>query len=156
MTPVEACDLMEFWEVEAWPLTRDRVHQLAVEWLGWTIEIENGTSYLMNTVSGFTVPDVMTISTKSDLSYLRLDVADRIREVTPGSRRFLGDAFALMVREAEARWGVPTMRDFEETTSAHWVTASGGRISFNLTYRSLRAMFETPQGFKLDRKAGYR
>lgn len=156
MTPVEACDLMDFWEIASWPLTRDQVQQLAVEWLGWTIEVENGVSYLMNTESGFTTPDVMTIGSKGDLSYLRFDVADKIREVTSASRRFLGDAFTLVVREGEARWGTPVLRDFERSTSATWDTASGGRISFSLALKSLGAMFETPQGVELDRKAGDR
>src|SRR5688500_18680779 len=122
MTPVEACDLMDFWEAAPWPLTRTQVQKLAVERLGWTTEIEDGTPYLMHPLSGFTSADVMTIGSKGDLSYLKLDVSDTIREVTRESRRFLGDAFALMVREAEARWGAPAMRDFEGTTSATWDT----------------------------------
>ena len=156
MVPAEACDLMDFWEAASWPLTRDEVQQQAVEWLGWTIEVENGTSYLMNRESGFTVPDVMTIGSRGDLSYVKFHVADTIREVTPASRAFLGDAFTLVVREGETRWGAPVMRDFEGTTSATWDTASGGRISFSLGQRGLSAMFETPQGVELDRKVGHR
>lgn len=52
MTPVEVCDLMDFWEAAPWPLTCDQAQQLAVDGLGWTIELEDGISYLMNTVSG--------------------------------------------------------------------------------------------------------
>lgn len=155
MTADEACDLVDFWEVAPWPLTRDQVQQLAVEWLGWTIEIDDGVPCLMNTVSGFTVPDVSTIGARGDLSCLGFGLADTIREVTPESRRFLGDAFALAVREGEVRWGAPAMRDFEGTSSATWDTASAGRISFSLNQRSLRAMFRTPQGVELDRKAGH-
>lgn len=155
MTAAEACDLVEFWEIAPWPLTRDQVQQLAVEWLGWTIEIDDGVPYLMNTVSAFTVPDVSTIGSRGDLSYLGFDLADTIREVTPESRRFLGDAFALAVREGESRWGAPAMRDFKGTSSASWDTASGGRISFSLALRGLGAMFQTPQGVELDRRAGY-
>lgn len=156
MAPAEACDLMDFWEAASWPLTRDEVQQQAVEWFGWTVEVENGTPYLMNRDSGFTVPDVMTIGSRGDLSYLKFHVADTIREVTPASRAFLGDAFTLIVREGGVRWGAPVMRDFERTTSASWNTASGGRISFNLRQKSASAMFETPQGVELDRKAGPR
>ncbi|GHH42951.1 DUF6301 family protein [Lentzea cavernae] len=156
MTPVEACDLMAFWEAAPWPLTRDQVQQRAVERLGWTIEIEDGVSYLMNSVSGFTAQDVSTIGSRGDLSYLHLDLADKIREVTAESRRFLGDAFTLNVREAEGRWGVPAMRDAESATSATWNTPSGGRISFSLAPKSLVATFETPQGVELDRRAGHR
>lgn len=153
MTPVEACDLVEFWESEPWPLTRDQVQQRAVEWFGWTIEVEKGVSYLMNTVSGFTVADVSTIGSRGDLSYIKLNVADTIREVSVESRRFLGDTFALMVREAETRWGTPSMRDFEGTSSATWDTASGARISFNHALKSLSARFDTPQGVELDRRS---
>jgi hypothetical protein len=156
MTADEACDLVDFWESEPWPLTRDEVQQRAVEWFGWTIEVENGTSYLMNTVSGFTVPDVTTIGSRGDLSCVELDVADTIREVTRESRRFLGDAFALVVREGEKRWGAPGMRDSERASSATWDTASGAEISFSLSRRGLRAVFRTPQGVELDRKAGDR
>ncbi|MET9229927.1 DUF6301 family protein [Lentzea sp. NPDC003310] len=156
MTPVEACDLLEFWEDAPWPLTRDQAQQRAFDGLGWTIEVEDGVPHLMNTVSGFTVPDVSTIGSRGDLSYLRFDVADLIREITPASRRFLGDAFALLVREAETRWGTPALRDFAESSSATWDTASGARISFTLGKRGLRAMFETPQGVELDRRAGER
>ncbi|EWC61082.1 hypothetical protein UO65_3653 [Actinokineospora spheciospongiae] len=156
MAPAEVCDLVDFWDAAPWPLTRDQVQQRAVERFGWTTEVEDGTSYLMNTVSGFTVPDVSTIGSKGDLSYLKLNVADTIREVTPGSRRFLGDAFALAVREGEGRWGVPTLRDGEGTTSADWDTASGGRISFNLTARSLSAVFHTPQDVEGFERADHR
>ncbi|USX53660.1 DUF6301 family protein [Lentzea sp. HUAS12] len=75
MAPAEACDLMDFWEAASWPLTRDEVQQQAVEWFGWTVEVQNGTPYLMNRDSGFTVPDVMTIGSRGDLSYLKFHVA---------------------------------------------------------------------------------
>jgi uncharacterized protein DUF6301 len=155
MTPVEACDLMEFWEETPWPLTRDQTQQRAVLGLGWTIETEDGVSYLMNTESGFTIPDVSAIGGKGDLSYLAFRLADTIREVTPASRSFLGDAFALLVREAETRWGAPVLRDSERTTSATWNTASGGRTAFNLAQKGLSARYETPQGVELDRRAGH-
>ncbi|WP_394618643.1 DUF6301 family protein [Lentzea sp. JNUCC 0626] len=156
MTPVEACDLMDIWDAEPWPLTRDQVQQRAVEWFGWTIEIDNGVSYLMNTVSGFTIPDVSTIGSRRNLSYLGLNFADTIREVTRESRGFLGDAYTLIVREGESRWGTPALSDREGTSSAVWDTASGARISFTLALKGLRGRFETPQGVELDRKAGRR
>ena len=156
MAADEVCDLVDFWDTAPWPLTRDQVQQRAVERFGWTVETEDGVPYLMNTVSGFTVPDVMTIGAKGDLSYLKLNVADTIREVTPGSRRFLGDAFARMVREAEVRWGAPAMRDGEAATSAGWDTASGGRISFTLAPMSLNAMFRTPQDVERFERADHR
>ncbi|MGI5498956.1 DUF6301 family protein [Lentzea sp. CA-135723] len=156
MTPTEACDLVDFWVAAPWPLTRDQVLRLAVDRFGWTIEVDDGVPYLMNAVSGFTTPDVSAIGSRGDLSYLGLHVADTIREVTSGSRRFLGDAFALMVREGESRWGVPVMSDREGASCAGWNTASGGKISFSLAPKSLRARVDTPQGVALDRRAGRR
>ena len=156
MTPDEACDLMDFWDAEPWPLTRDQVQQRAVEWFGWTVEVDDGVSYLMNTVSGFTIPDVSTIGSRGDLSYVALHVADTIREVTRESRSFLGDAFTLVVREGESRWGAPVLNDRERSHAALWDTASGAQISFTLSQKGLRAMFKTPQGVELDRKADHR
>lgn len=155
MTPVEVCDLMEFWNGATWPLTREEVQRLATERFGWTIEVEDDVPYLMNTVSGFTIPDVSTIGSEGALSYLSLRVSDVIREVTAESTAFLGDNFALMVREGEARWGRPTMGSVKETSSASWDTPTGARIIFSMAPKSLSAMFLTPQGAELDRKSGY-
>jgi hypothetical protein len=154
MTPVEVCDFMEFWDAAAWPLTRDEVQKLAVERFGWTIEVEDDVPYLMNTVSGFTIPDVSTIGSEGALSHLSLRVSDVIRQVTPESTEFLGDNFALMVREGEARWGRATMGTVAETTSASWDSPTGSRIVFSLAPKSISAMFLTPQGVELDRKSG--
>lgn len=127
MTAADACDLLDFWEAARWPLTRDQVEQLAVEWLGWTIEIDDGVPHLMNTVSGFTIPDVSTIGAKGGLSYLGFGLADTIREVTPESRRFLGDAFALAVRGGEVRWGAPAVRAVRRRARSSPRGSTGGR-----------------------------
>ncbi|PCE16292.1 hypothetical protein AUC47_00080 [Microbacterium sp. SZ1] len=153
MTPSEACDLMDFWAAAPWPLTRDEVLRLAVDRFGWTIEEEDGTAYLMNTVSNFTIPDVSTIG-EDPLSYLTLRISDVIREVTPESTAFLGDAFTLAVREGERRWGTASLRDVKGTTIASWTTDSGGQISFSSAPKSLAARFETPQGVALDQRLG--
>ncbi|ASN21629.1 DUF6301 family protein [Arthrobacter sp. YN] len=155
MTPAEVCDLMDFWAAADWPLTKDEVQRLAVERFDWSIEVEDGTPYLMNHVSGFTIPDVSTIGARKHLHYLRLDTSDELKQVTPEFTAFLGDNFTLMVREGEGRWGKPTMRNFEGTDSAEWDRPSGGRIVFNLSSHVLSAMFQTPQGVELDRKLGY-
>lgn len=154
MTPSELCDLADFWATQPWPLSRDQVHRTAVEHLGWTTEVDDGTSYLVNTVSALTVPDVSTIGSRGDLSHLSLRVSDVIRPVTPESTAFLGDTFALMVRAREAGWGAPTMRRRDDSTSAAWDLASGARVSFTCTARGLSLMFQTPQGVELDRGAG--
>ena len=154
MSPAEVCDLMDFWAAADWPLCEDEVQSLAVERFGWTIEVEDGVSYLMNTVSGFTIPDVSTIGSKGPLSYINLRLSDVIRRITPESTEFLGDNFALMVREGQQRWGNPTMRKPDGAESASWNLHSGARITLNCNPKSLSAMFQTPQGVELDRKLG--
>lgn len=155
MPAQEICDLLDFWDAAPWPLPRDEVQRLAVERFGWTIEVDDGTPYLMNTVSGFTIPDVSTIGAGSDLHYLSLRIADVIREVTPASEAFLGDGFARAVREGARRWGAPTLRSRVRGTSAEWRRPSGAEIFVNARPKGLSAMFKTPQGAALDRKAGY-
>ena len=154
MTPTEACDLVGFWADAPWPLTRDEVIALGAERFGWSIEVDRGVSYLMNTVAGFTIPDVSTIG-EDPLSYLTLRISDVIRDVTPASTSFLGDAFTLVVREAERRWGPASMRDVKDSRIASWHTASGGRISFSSAPKSLAARFETPQGVALEQRLGH-
>ncbi|WP_314325722.1 DUF6301 family protein [Paenarthrobacter ilicis] len=155
MPPAEVCDLMGFWDAAEWPLTQDEVQRLAVERFGWSIEVEDGTPYLMNHVSGFTIPDVSTIGSKGDLSYISLRISDVIRQITPESTGFLGDNFALVVRVGQQRWGSPHIRKFEGGESASWLQPSGARITVNLYPKSLSAMFHTPQGVELDRNSGY-
>ncbi|MEJ1114216.1 DUF6301 family protein [Paenarthrobacter sp. CCNWLY172] len=154
MSPAEVCDLMDFWAAADWPLSEDEVQSLAVERFGWTIEVEDGVSYLMNTVSGFTIPDVSTIGSKGPLSYINLRVSDVIRRITPESTEFLADNFAFMVREGQQRWGKPTMRKPDGADSASWNLPTGARIILNCNPKSLSAMFQTPQGVEIDRKLG--
>ncbi|WP_185751188.1 DUF6301 family protein [Arthrobacter sp. 31Y] len=155
MPPAEVCDLMDFWAAVAWPLTHEEVQRLAVERFGWSIEVEDGTRYLMNHVSGFTIPDVSTIGSKGDLSYITLRISDVIRQITPESTEFLGDNFALVVCEGRQRWGSPHIRKVQGGESASWNLPSGARITVNLNPKSLSAMFHTPQGVELDRNSGY-
>jgi hypothetical protein len=155
MPPAEVCDLMDFWGAAAWPLTQEQVQRLAVERFGWSIEVEDGTPYLMNHVSGFTIPDVSTIGSKGDLSYISLRISDVIRQITPESTEFLGDNFALLVREGQQRWGKAAMRTSDGADSASWNLPSGARITVNLNPKSLSAMFHTPQGVGLDRNSRY-
>ncbi|MCP1410809.1 DUF6301 family protein [Paenarthrobacter sp. A20] len=156
MPPAELCDIMDFWIAAPWPMSKDEAQQRAVERFGWTIEVENDTPYLMNTVSNFTTADVMTIDYKNVMMDLSLDTSDTIREVTPESTAFLGDAHTLMVREGEARWGKPKLEHFEETTTALWNVDGGAIVSFSFLPRGLSAEYETPQGAELERKSGDR
>lgn len=152
MPPAEVCDTMDFWITSPWPLSEDEVQQRAVEHFGWTIEVENDTPYLMNTVSNFTLPDVMTVHSKGVMMQIELDTTDNIREVTPESTAFLNDAFTLMVREGQARWGKPTVKRRGVGTAARWDVDGGARVSFHFLPRGVSAKYETPQGAELDRK----
>ncbi|MFJ4223983.1 DUF6301 family protein [Microbacterium sp. NPDC089695] len=154
MTPAEACDLMDFWAGLSWPLTRDEAQRLAVERLGWTTEVDGGKSYLMNTVSGFTVPDVSTIGARRHLNYVSLHLSDEIAAPSAQESAEMGDAFALIVREGTTRWGAPEHRDAAGTSSAIWSTADGARISISLSDAGIRGMFETPQGVAIERRLG--
>lgn len=60
MPPVDVCDVMDFFIALEWPLSRGEVQTIASERLGWTIEVENGVSYLVNSVTGLNHPDVRT------------------------------------------------------------------------------------------------
>ncbi|WP_144876507.1 DUF6301 family protein [Microbacterium sp. 1.5R] len=155
MTPAEACDLMDFWAGLPWPLTRDEAQQRAVEHLGWTTEVEDGKSYLINTVSGFTVPDVSTIGARRHLNYVSLHLSDETTTPSAEETAAMGDAFTLVVREGTARWGEPTQRESAGTTSAIWDVAGGARVSISLSPSGIRGMFETPQGVEVERKLGY-
>ncbi|MGO4434464.1 DUF6301 family protein [Paenarthrobacter sp. RAF9] len=156
MEPAELCDIMDFWIAAPWPLTEDETHQRAVERFGWTIEVENGRQYLMNTASNFTIPDVMTVPIKDRMMELSLQTSDTTREITPQRTELLSDAFTLMVREGEARWGKPTLRDYENGPRARWNVNGGARVSFHFFPRGLLARFETPQGAEVERKLGDR
>ncbi|SEC22194.1 DUF6301 family protein [Microbacterium hydrocarbonoxydans] len=156
MTPAEVCDLMDFWIAAPWPLTQEETQKLAVERFGWTIEVENGTPYLMNTVSNFTFTDVMTTDSRGRMMHLTLDISDTIREVTEESTAFLGDAFTLMVREGSSRWGDPKNLKVKDTVSARWDVEGGARVTFNFAPKGLSARFETPQGAEVERKLGDR
>ncbi|MEV4736362.1 MULTISPECIES: DUF6301 family protein [unclassified Microbacterium] len=153
MTPTEVCDLMDFWAAAPWPLTRDEVLRLAVDRFAWTIEEEDGTSYLMNTVSNFTVPDVSTIGARTQLNYLSLDLADEATEEDPTSQDILRDAFAHIVREGTTRWGEPAQRQKDGTRFASW-ERSGGRVTISASDVTLSGMFQTPRGVEIDRDSG--
>lgn len=156
MPAAEACDLMDFWVAAPWPLSQEEVQRLGVERFGWTVEVDNGKSYLFNRVSDFTIPDVMTIAYKDVVNYLTLRLSDTIKPATPESTAFLNDAFTLMVREGESRWGTATLRDIEGTTAARWDVTGGARIQFSFRPAGITAKFETPQGVAVERKAGGR
>ncbi|WP_416416479.1 DUF6301 family protein [Paenarthrobacter aromaticivorans] len=155
MPPAELCDIIDFWITAPWPMSQDEAQKRAVDRFGWTIEVENDTPYLMNTVSNFTTADVMTIDYKNVMMDLSFDTSDTIRDVTPESTDFLSDVHTLMVREGVARWGEPKLAYFKDTTTAQWNVEDGARVSFSFLPRGLTARYETPQGVELDRRAAH-
>ncbi|MDF2509541.1 MAG: hypothetical protein K0Q52_3400 [Microbacterium sp.] len=155
MPPDEVADLLEFWAHASWPLSREQVHAAAVERFGWTTELDRGTEYLMNTVSGFTTPDVSTIDAKNALVNLGLDLSDTVREITPESTALIDAAFEAMVEAVERRWGPADTKSNNGTTSASWTVASGTRLSLNRNDRGVSTFIQTPQGIALDKASGY-
>ncbi|RKW70748.1 DUF6301 family protein [Galactobacter caseinivorans] len=113
MTPRQACDQMDFWAEQPWPLSTEAAQR-------------------------------------------RLSLTDTIHHVSPESTAFLGDAFALMVREGARRWGRPTMQDgwgaVTGSSTARWKLAGGSRVSFGLQSGVVTATFDTPQGAEQDRR----
>lgn len=155
MPPREVADLLDFWAQATWPLSREEVHAMAVERFGWTTELDRGTEYLMNTVSGFTTPDVSTIGAKNALVDLGLDLSDTVREITVESTALIDAAFEAMVEEIERRWGPAVTRRDKGTTTATWTVTSGARLSLNRNDRGLSTFIQTPQGIALDKASGY-
>ena len=155
MPPAEACDVMDFVTGLSWPLSETVVQKLMSERFGWTIEIEGGKHYLVNTSTGLTEQDVTTIEVNGRVYSVDFWVTDATPPPTPESRAFLGDQFALLVREGASRLGKQTMDRGDQATGAAWDVPGGGRVRFSLSERSVSAFFRTPQGVESDRKAAF-
>lgn len=152
MPPVEVCDVMEFWAAQTWPMTRERVHALAAEQLGWTTEIDDGKEFLNNSVSALSIPGVSTIVGSGEhISYLRFRVTDAIRDRSAESAEFLGSAFTQILNEGAARWGAPQQSGERGKRYAGWDVAAGARIELSLGPMSAAAEFVTPQTVERDR-----
>lgn len=153
MPPAEVCDVMDFLTGLDWPLSRDEVQKLASERFGWTIESERGKQYLVNTVTGLSEQDVSIVDVDGQVHSVDFWVTDTTPPPTPESIAFLGDQFALLVREGESRWGQRAMDGDDYGTGASWNVPGDGRVSFSLLKRVVTATFSTPQGVNLDKKA---
>ncbi|MGO1768732.1 MAG: DUF6301 family protein [Microbacterium sp.] len=156
MAPADVCDVMDFWAGRTWPMTREEVHGLAVESLGWTTEQEDGKEFLVNSVSALSIPGVSTIGAGDHLSYLRFRVTDAIRDRSSESADFLGDAFARIVREGTSRWGKPTLKNDGGKQYAGWDVAGGARVELSQGPMSASAEFVTPQTVERDKVLGER
>lgn len=152
MTPAEACDVIDFLESAPWPLVKSEVQRSAAEAFGWTIEHSRGKQYLVNSVSGVSEPDVSVISNREHVLSVELRVTDIIRDVTEESRRFLDDAFAMLVREGHARWGAPSIERDGDLQHALWSTPADGRIRFTGSDMDVLIEYRTPQGTDLERR----
>ncbi|MFT3888485.1 MAG: DUF6301 family protein [Arachnia sp.] len=154
LSPDEVCDFLEFWRTQSWPMSAAAVRALGAREFGWTLEVEDDQEYAMAYGHGLTIPDVTTSSVGEDASNIGLWVSDVIREVTPESTAFLGDNFAVMVREATSRWGKPSIRR-GEWQRATWQNDGWGKINLSLSDKAIVADFYTPQSVEADRRAGY-
>jgi hypothetical protein len=90
---------------------------MAVDRLGWAIEVEDGLGLLVN--PAFTPPGV-TMSGIDTVSFVRFRIADVVTEETPATRAFLGDLFTSAVREGAARLGRPSIRRDRGRTDTIW------------------------------------
>ncbi|MGV2985947.1 DUF6301 family protein [Microbacterium sp. AGC85] len=155
MPPVDVCDVMDFFIALEWPLSRGEVQKTASERLGWTIEVENGVSYLVNSVTGLNHPDVRTPDIEGRVYSMDFWVTDSTPSPTPESTAFLGDHFTVLVREGSSRRGERALKRGEHATSASWEVPGGGTVRFNLLERAVTASFRTPQGVESDRNAAF-
>lgn len=152
IAPGEVCDILDAWAQTTWPRSRAEVHAMGAERFGWSIDVEGDDEYLVNAVSALTNADVSVIDVRGVVHEVRLDVTDTIREVTRPSVEFLGDRFAMLVREGTRRWGRATMADGGRRSTASWSVGDGARIAVHGSERGVEAVFHTPQGVGLDRR----
>lgn len=80
-------------------------------------------------------------------------VTDSTPSPTSESTAFLGDQFALLVREGTLRWCQQTMGRSKHASRASWDVSGGGQVRFSLSKRSVSASFSTPRGVESDLKA---
>lgn len=154
MSPADVCEVMDFLIAQSWPMPQAETQRLLVERFGWTIEREDGEDFLVNSVSGLNAPDVSTGEVKGWSTEVGLNVTDRTgATATPESEAFLGDAFAVVVREGEARWGEARLRRVEQTETATWDVAGGAQVDATRTARVVRVAFSSPQLVALNRRA---
>ncbi|MFK4759717.1 DUF6301 family protein [Microbacterium sp. ZW T5_45] len=151
--PTDACDIVDFWFRQAWPLTESEVTELAVAQLGWTTVEEDGESFLNNTVHALSMPDVTVIETRSGTSSIEFRACDVLQEMDGTSEADLGDCFTLLVREAESRWGAALLERRGAWETASWVTESRGGVELRRSRRSVSVAYATPQRVEFDRKA---
>ncbi|MBB5958218.1 hypothetical protein FHS29_004826 [Saccharothrix tamanrassetensis] len=123
-------------------MSRADAQRMAVDRLGWAIEVEDGLGYLVN--PAFTPPAV-SMSGIDTVSSVRFRIADVVTEETPATRAFLGDLFTLAVREGAARLGRPSIRRDRGHTDTTWEMGAA-RVTVTLSSRSVVVRFLTPEG----------
>lgn len=153
MDPAEVCDLLEFWDSAAWPLSQSDAQQLGVEQFGWTpLVTRRGIRYLDNPASGLNRSSIGLTAAGDHVMCVDMRATDAIKDVTDESLEFLGDRFALLVREGESRWGAARVVREDGRQNASWNTPGGGRIRLSASAMAVLAEYRTPQGTDLDQR----
>jgi hypothetical protein len=142
MSPAEVWETVDFWAGIPWPVPRADAQRMAVERLGWVIEVEDGLGYLVNPT--FTPPAV-SMSGIDSVASVRFRIADAVAEETPTTRALLGDLFTLTVREGATRLGRPSIRRDRGHTDATWELGPA-QVTITLSARSVMVRFLTPEG----------
>jgi hypothetical protein len=142
MSPTEVWATVDFWAGLPWPVSRADAQRMAVERLGWVIEVEDGLGYLVN--PAFTPPAV-SMSGIDTVASVRFPIADAVTEKTPATRAFLGDLFTLAVREGAQRLGRASLRRVRRQTDATWEMGRA-RVTITLSPWSVAVRFLTPEG----------
>ncbi|GLW89967.1 DUF6301 family protein [Actinokineospora globicatena] len=142
MSPAGVWEVIDFWAGVSWPASRVDAQRMAVDRLGWAIEVEDGLGYLVN--PAFTPPEV-SMSGIDTVAFVRFRIVDTVAEETPATRALLGDLFTLVVRAGVARLGRPSIRRDRGQTDATWEMGPA-QVTVTLWSRSVMVRFRTPEG----------
>jgi len=150
MSSDRVCDVVDFWIAVDWPRTPEQVQQLGQQ-IGWSPDedemMENGTDALSEPA----VP-IATMPTGETASF-SFWVTDVVREPGVEADAFLDDQYALLVREAQSRWGKGDSSG-TEARSTQWDFAGGARAVASRGERSVSVAFTTPQFAQVLRELG--
>ncbi|MFC5286605.1 DUF6301 family protein [Actinokineospora guangxiensis] len=142
MSPAEVWQTVDFWAAIPWPVSRADAQRMAVERLGWAIEVEDGLGFLVNPAFS---PPAVSMSGIDTVSSVRFRIADAVAGETQATRALLGDLFTMTVREGASRLGRPSLRRDRGHTDATWEMGQA-EVTVTLSARSVAVRFLTPEG----------
>lgn len=150
MSAERACDLVDFWAGESWPQTPEQLQRSGPQ-VGWAPDEDE---MMDNRADGLSEPAVpiatMPSGETASFSFWATDV---VRELGTAADEFLGDRYALLVREGSRRWGRAEQSE-DEGPTAQWDLDGGARVVVSQGKRSVTVEFTTPQYAQVLRELG--